>query len=69
LNNAGTSTLNWSLVNTSLWLNVSSASGELVPGGQSTVIASVGSTATNLPVGTHLSLSCRKHLSILWHKP
>lgn len=53
LNNRGTSTLSWSLVNTSLWLNVSPVGGALVPGGQSTVIASVSSAATNLPVGIY----------------
>jgi hypothetical protein len=53
LNNTGTSTLNWSLVNTSIWFNVSPDVGALMPGGQSTVIASVSSEATNLPVGIY----------------
>ncbi len=53
LTNSGTSTLNWTLVNTSVWLNVSSEAGSLVAGGQSALIVSVSPAATNLQVGTY----------------
>jgi len=53
LNNTSASSLNWSLINTSVWLSVSSTSGTLVSGGQSTVIVSLNSTATNLPAGIY----------------
>ena len=38
LTNAGTNSLNWSLSNTSLWLNVSSAGGTLTPGGAAATV-------------------------------
>ncbi len=48
LTNAGAAPLNWSLVNTSLWLTVSPPSGTLTPGGPAaTVTAALNSTATN----------------------
>jgi hypothetical protein len=53
LTNSGTSSLNWSLVNTSLWLNVSPSSGTLASGGQTTVTANLNSAAYNLAVGTY----------------
>ena len=54
LTNAGTNSLTWSLVNTSLWLNVSSTGGTLTPGGAAaTVIVSLNSVASNLVVGTY----------------
>lgn len=40
LSNAGPSTLNWSLINTSSWLNVSAAGGSLVANSAATVIIS-----------------------------
>lgn len=53
LNNIATSPLNWTLINTSAWLNVSETGGILAAGGQSTMIVSVSSTATNLPAGIY----------------
>jgi len=54
LTNTGTSSLNWSLANTSLWLNVSLGGGSLTPGGPAaTVTVSLNSTASNLVVGTY----------------
>ena len=51
LTNAGTNSLSWSLVNTSLWLNVSLTNGMLTPGRASaTVTASLNSVASNLVV-------------------
>ena len=55
LSNAGASPLNWSLIDTSAWLNVAATGGTLVPGGQSTVIISVGTAATNLATGIYTS--------------
>jgi subtilase family serine protease len=52
--NAGTNTLNWTLSNTSAWLNVSSGGGTLTPGGAATAVTvSLNSAASNLVVGTY----------------
>jgi hypothetical protein len=54
LTNWGSVSLNWSLINTSSWLNVSATSGALTPGGaSSTVTISLTSSTTNLTVGTY----------------
>jgi hypothetical protein len=54
LTNVGSSTLTWSLANTSNWINVSSGSGSLSPGGPAaTVTVSLNPTATNLPAGIY----------------
>ena len=54
LTNVGASILNWSLINTSAWLQVSLASGTLAPGGSSaSVSVSLAATATNLAVGSY----------------
>jgi hypothetical protein len=54
LTNAGTNSLNWTLANTSLWLNASPGSGTLTPGGPAaTVTVSLNSAASNLLVGTY----------------
>jgi subtilase family serine protease len=55
LTNAGTNSLSWILVNTSLWLNASTSGGSLTPGGPATPgTISLNSTASNLVVGTYL---------------
>ena len=54
LTNSGTSSLNWSLSNTSLWLNVSPAGGTLTPGGASaTVTVSLNAAANSLAAGVY----------------
>ncbi len=54
LSNSGSTSLDWSLNNTSSWLTVSSTSGTLGGGASATVTASlVAFVATNLPVGTY----------------
>ncbi len=53
LTNSGTASLGWSLINTSLWLTVSSSSGSLSSGGSDVVSVSLNSTAGNLPAGTY----------------
>ena len=54
LTNAGTNSLTWTLVNTSLWLNASPGGGALTPGGSAaTVTVSLNSAASNLLVGTY----------------
>ena len=55
LTNAGTNSLNWTLVNTSLWLNAApTGGGTLTPGGpEATVTVSLNSVASNLVVGTY----------------
>ncbi len=54
LTNAGTNSLTWSLVNTSLWLNASPGGGTLTPGGPATnVTVSLNLAASNLVVGTY----------------
>jgi uncharacterized repeat protein (TIGR03803 family) len=52
-NNAGGS-LNWSLANTSLWLNVTPSSGTLTTGGPAAAVTvSLTATASNLPAGSY----------------
>jgi C1A family cysteine protease len=54
LTNAGTNSLTWTLVNTSLWLNASTNGGTLTPDGPAaTVTVSLNSVASNLVVGTY----------------
>ncbi|HXR03736.1 MAG TPA: protease pro-enzyme activation domain-containing protein [Verrucomicrobiae bacterium] len=53
LTNSGAASLNWSLANTSLWLNVSPGSGTLASGGQTTVTAGLSSAAYSLAAGTY----------------
>jgi len=54
LTNYGGSSLNWSVINTSLWLNVSPASGTLTPGGPAaSATASLNANASNLALGTY----------------
>src|SRR5207245_6717121 len=52
LTNTGAAPLNWSLANTSAWLNVSSSSGTLAAADVANVTVSlIPSATTNLPVG------------------
>jgi uncharacterized repeat protein (TIGR03803 family) len=54
LSNNGAGSLNWSLVNTSLWFTVSPMAGTIVQGGPAdAVTASVALSATNLPAGSY----------------
>jgi len=54
LTNSGSAPLNWSLSNTSLWLNVSALNGALLPGGQRTdIVLSLNSVASNLVAGNY----------------
>ena len=54
LTNISGASLNWSVGNTSTWLNVSSSSGTLTPGGASaTISVSVTGAANSLPFGTY----------------
>jgi hypothetical protein len=54
LTNSGTGALNWSLSNTSPWLDVSPAGGTLTPGGAAaTVTASLNAAANNLTGGVY----------------
>jgi subtilase family serine protease len=54
LTNSGTSPLNWSLSNTSLWLNVSPVSGTLTPGGAAAMVTvSLSPAANNLAAGVY----------------
>jgi len=53
LTNASGGSLNWMLANTSVWLNVSPGSGNLVTGGQTTVTVNLSSAAYSLPIGTY----------------
>ncbi|MCL5097880.1 MAG: protease pro-enzyme activation domain-containing protein [Candidatus Omnitrophica bacterium] len=52
LTNAGTTVLNWTLANTSPWLDVAPTSGTLTPGGPAAIVtASLNSAASNLLIG------------------
>ncbi len=54
LTNSGVGSLNWSLINTSLWLNASPASGTLAPGGAATTVTvSLNSTANSFAAGSY----------------
>ncbi len=54
LTNVGTNSLTWTLINTSLWLNVSAPGGTLAAGGPATnVTVSLNTVASNLVVGTY----------------
>jgi len=53
LTNSGASALNWSLINTSSWLNFSPGSGTLAGGQQTSVTASLTSAANSLAVGNY----------------
>lgn len=56
LTNTGTTNLNWSLVNTSVWFNVSPTSGALTPGGPAnTVNVTILPAANALPAGAHVA--------------
>jgi hypothetical protein len=55
VSNAGITSLNWSLVNTSAWLTVSPAGGTLLPGASSPVVASINGAASGLPLGVYSS--------------
>ena len=53
LTNVGITSLGWSIINTSSWLNVSPDSGAVASGGSSTTTASLTSAAGNLVAGTY----------------
>ncbi len=54
LTNSGTNSLSWSLVNTSLWLNATPASGTLAAGGPATIInLSLTAAASTLATGAY----------------
>lgn len=54
LTNAGSNTFNWTMVNTSVWLNVFPAGGTLTPGGPAgAVTASLDASANSLPQGIY----------------
>jgi hypothetical protein len=53
LTNTGTASLNWSLIDTPLWLDASSSFGTLDPGASTTVTVSLNSTACNLLAGDY----------------
>jgi hypothetical protein len=51
--NSGASSLTWSLINTSLWLNASANSGTLVAGATNSVTVSLTAGASSLAAGTY----------------
>jgi subtilase family serine protease len=53
LANIGSTLLNWSLVNTSLWLTVSPTAGTLKPGDASTVTVNLNAGASNFLIGNY----------------
>ena len=53
LTNVGAASLNWTLANTTPWLNVSPDSGTIASGGQATVTADLNSAAYNLAIGSY----------------
>ena len=55
LTNTGASSLAWSLIKTSAWLNVSTTSGTLAAGASNSVTVSLATAAYSLAVGTYTS--------------
>ncbi len=53
LQNTGSGTVSWSLVNTSSWLTASTTSGTLDPGASAMVTISLNSAATNFLIGSY----------------
>ena len=53
LTNSDVASFDWSVINTSAWLNVSSSSGTLAPAGQTTVIISLNSVANGFAPGNY----------------
>ncbi|HTB85717.1 MAG TPA: protease pro-enzyme activation domain-containing protein [Candidatus Sulfotelmatobacter sp.] len=53
LTNSGVAGLNWSVINTSAWLNVFASSGSLAAGAQTGVTAGISTSANNLGVGNY----------------
>jgi hypothetical protein len=53
LTNAGRASLDWTLVNTSAWLNISSGGGTLAPGAGDSVTVSLNTVASNLTAETY----------------
>jgi len=56
LTNSGASSLNWSLVNTSAWLNVSTTSGTLAAGATNIVTISLATAANSLAIGNYAAI-------------
>jgi len=53
LTNTGVASLNWSIINTSAWLNASTAGGTLASGARTSITVSLTSAANSLAVGTY----------------
>ena len=53
LTNAGAASLDWTLINTSAWLNASSGGGTLAAGAGDAVTVSLNTVASNLAAGTY----------------
>ena len=64
LTNIGAGSLNWSLINTSLWLNASPTSGTLAANGATaTVAVSLNPAANSLNLGTYTASLCFSNLT------
>ena len=55
LTNSGASSLTWSLVNTTSWLDASATSGTLAPGATNSVTINVTAAANNLAIGDYIA--------------
>jgi Pro-kumamolisin, activation domain/Viral BACON domain/Subtilase family len=53
VSNSGPASLDWSVISTSSWLNVSSTGGTLPPGVSDSLTVNLNSIAASLPVGTY----------------
>jgi hypothetical protein len=53
LTNVGATSLDWLLVNTSAWLNISNTGGTLAAGASDSVVVSLNTVASNLTAGTY----------------
>jgi subtilase family serine protease len=53
LTNVGTSSLDWAMMNTSVWMNVSNGGGTLAAGASDSVVVSLNPVAANLTAGSY----------------
>ena len=53
LTNVGSAPLNWTIINTSIWLNVSNSGGTLAAGASDSVVVSLNTVASNFTAGVY----------------
>jgi hypothetical protein len=69
LTNASASTVNWGILNTSAWFNVSPSTGSLAPGAQTNVTFIIATAATNLMDGFYTNILLVTNLTSQYVQP